>query len=335
MTSPAAEELRRYRSQFADCRDFAAHLIDRIETCLRDAGCSFEYVDGRAKEPASVFRKLLEKRRAGKEAYVAHGIEAFPDRVGVRVVTSCTEASEAVLEVLTGRFDLTEPPDRKSINNKPNELAYLGIHLVATLRSADLTSVANPVAAMRFEIQIHTLAEHAWAVASHPMVYKPFGEPLPDDVAGRVYRAVALVSIFDSEIQRAMTDHSKSPTYAAAGMLKAVDQLFARWRTEDSNDDLSTTVLDILKETYPQPFDLEAFKTAVNGFVEENADALDIIFEAHRNDGEELLLWQPESLVLAERLHNAKFGLRSVWVRNNLDPGWLDDIATAFGEAYA
>ena len=59
----------------------------------------------------------------------------------------------------------------------------------------------------------------------------------------------------------------------------------------------------------------------------------DAILGERPDDDSAPLLFQPEVLLLAERIDNAKQGLREAWV-NHLDARWLEQVADAFGEPY-
>ena len=224
-------EFHRYRQAFGSYEAFALRAASLLEAQLHSTRTKFEQVTSRPKEPISAFRKLVSKLTENSDRYVEHGFDALEDRVGIRVVVSTSAGAERVIEQVREVFEVAEEGvERKALTNPPDQLRYLGVHVMSRLRLSDQAGLWDEIASMTFEVQIHTLAETAWAVISHPVVYKPYGRPPPRDLAGKVFRGVALVSLFDSEVAAALTLQESLPDYAAVRMLRKLDTLFDPWR---------------------------------------------------------------------------------------------------------
>lgn len=336
MTVDVGSEYKAYRSMLAEYRAFADAAEKVLAEHLDRHRPKFLHVDvsSRVKEPISLYRKLLKKVSEKQEKYVDGGVSAIGDRVGLRIIVSCVAESEEAVTVVTEAF-LVEPEgiDRKALSNRPDELRYLGIHVDAKLRQSDAEELHPAIKQMSFEVQVHTLSETAWAVISHPLIYKPYGT-MPRAVASKVFRSVALVSLFDSEVDAAMELQRASPDYAAAQMLAVVDRLFEPWRHSATDDELSMTILDIVRPTYSTPFDLLAFTTYLESWVGEHNAHLAALLNQYETDERSPLIGQPEILVLIERLSNAKIQLRAEWSRSEFDLEVLFDIADVVGEPY-
>jgi ppGpp synthetase/RelA/SpoT-type nucleotidyltranferase len=336
MTVDIASEFNRYRESYGLYEQFANHARNLVELRLKLRRPKYQYLDVtcRPKEPVSLYRKLVSKIAQNSKTYMERGLDAIDDRVGVRVIVSTLEEAEAAVASICDLFEADpNDVDRKSLTNPANELRYLGIHVMSRLRTEDRGAVDPSLANMRFEVQVHTLSETAWAIISHPIVYKPFGD-LSRDVASRVFRSVALVSLFDSEIDQALKLQQTSPEFAAVQMLKVVDSLFAPWRTVPTDDELSLLILDVCKDTYPQPFSATDFTELIETWVHDNTERLKVVLGQILGGPVEPLPTQPEILVLLERLSNARNKLRAVWVERRLDPEVLHRLAEATGDPY-
>jgi ppGpp synthetase/RelA/SpoT-type nucleotidyltranferase len=333
MTASASAEFERYRAARPAYEDFAGRAKEIMVRALDDTRTPYQAVSSRAKEPISVFRKLLLKIGLGSEKYAEHGLNALDDRVGVRVVVATREDADRVVEIATRAFIVDEDMiDRKSLAAPPNELRYLGIHVPCVLREAARSGVDGAISSMTFELQVHTLAESGWAVVSHPIVYKPYGSPPSHELASRVYRSVALVSLFDSEVMESLRLQRESADYWAVQMLRTVDRLFEPWRSGPSDDDLSLVVLDVVCATLTANADIDEYQRSLESFVDEHRGHLDAILQP-RMDANPLMT-QPEILALVERIDRAKNVLRTAWRNHGLDDSLLCDLADSLGEPY-
>ena len=208
------------------------------------------------------------------------------------------------------------------------------MHTEASLRDENLSVSEQHLRGFDFELQIHTLAQHAWSVVSHPIVYKPIGTEPPRDVASRVFRAVALVSLFDDEVQAANEALQNEPGYESNRMLMELDRQFAEWRIGETDDGLSLQVLDIVRTAYSED-EVATFSTVIGSFVGSHRSPLDAVFKEYGPVSEDYpLLFQPESLAIYERLHNAKARLRASWLASPLPIAYLEDVAAAFVQGY-
>jgi ppGpp synthetase/RelA/SpoT-type nucleotidyltranferase len=337
-------EFSAYRKSYQHYQEFSSY----VETLLRGAFEEMHLkgrISCRAKEPRSLLRKLLVKTRhdaVGAQKYLDHGLDALDDRVGLRIVTESSIDSAAASLGVQQVFDVDPADiDEKALSGPPDKLKYLGTHLVAVLREVDAAGCPHPpFGNLRFEVQIQTLAESAWATVSHPLVYKPFGPPPSHALASKVYRAVALVSLFDSEVKQAMEMKISSPGYEAVRLLETLEPLFTPWSAGPSDDDLSLIVIDVVKAAYPTiddgsgMVDVTATRSLLQNFATEYGPQLKAVFELHQDNDHQPFLQQPESLMIAERLRNAKSVLRSCWLEGGLDLEWLENLAVAFGNPY-
>jgi ppGpp synthetase/RelA/SpoT-type nucleotidyltranferase len=289
-------------------------------------------VTGRTKDVSSFQRKAIRKQAENPEKY-ADPLTAMGDKAGVRVVVDSLKRRSEVVGIAERVFDVG-PIEDTSTRYRPNELGYLGLHMQARLRDTDLGTDDQALRSLEFELQIHTIAQHAWSTVSHPVTYKPLGAEPPPRLASQVFRLVALVSLFDEEVDRVSKTLMESPEYVPHQMLTVLDQQFAGWLPIPSDDQLSLQVLGVIAGAYSEA-DLSDFASRMDGFVREHRAELDVIFGEYVSAVDEYpLLFQPEVLAIFDRLLNAKAKLREAWLRSGIPVEYLEQVATVLAQPY-
>ena len=166
------------------------------------------------------------------------------------------------------------------------------------------------------------------------MVYKPFGAPPEPEIASRIYRAVALVSLFDEEVATVRSAVKSSPEYLPAQMLEVLDREFVPWMLEPTDDETSLDVLAALLPCYREE-EIAGFDALISIYVRENRVRLNAIFSQYQVVADDyVLLFQPEVLAISERLSNAKAQMRQAWVTAGLPFEILQEVSSALGSSY-
>lgn len=81
-----------------------------------------------------------------------------------------------------------------------HELGYLGLHFLILPRTQDLASDEFFLEERICELQVHTIAQSAWAMNDHSAFYKAGGAANPR-LRRRMNRLIALVELFDDEMR--------------------------------------------------------------------------------------------------------------------------------------
>lgn len=321
------EDLRRaYALEVPIYRQLAEEAARQVGPALRDAGLDAA-VSHRAKEVPNFILKALRKHREKPEQY-ADPITTTRDKAGIRILVPALDEVEVAVSVVERVFALLEPFEDTAQRYQPSELGYLGRHGQATLRTDTIPLGEDHLRGREFEIQIHTRAQNAWSTVSHPLLYKPVGGDPAPDVARKVYRAVALVSLFDEQLKEARMAVMTDPSYRPASMLAQLQKLFVPWMVDETDDETSLWILTALVDLWPA----DTFVDAVQGFVHDNRDTLDVIYERYRGHFEEHpLLAQPEVLAIYERLSVAPAALAAAWVGADLPRELLESVKDVFG----
>lgn len=262
-------------------------------------------IEGRAKEMTSLLKKALGK----KQTY-----NRIRDKAGVRIVATYYDSLPTLEEIVRQRFNVVRCENKK-LGLSYNELGYLGIHLDVKLKESDLSGVSRWFRGRLCEIQLHTHGQNLWANISHELLYKG-ALPLPDDTQRSIYQLVALVELFDDQVKRARHYLMAQPGYEEAKMLSLLEKHFYRLSTrpfDGINRELSIRLITLLEQLYTAE-ERAGFGILMDQFVASNENILEEIFEDFAADERDnLLLSQPESLMIFERLEHAQHHLEKVW----------------------
>jgi putative GTP pyrophosphokinase len=152
-------------------------------------------VESRTKTWLSIANKMARR------SYQFTDIKELPDFIGLRLVfLFSTEALRAV-EIIPKNFEILDQEDKRD-ELELSEFGYRSVHFNARLNEDKLkTGTFGNYSEFQFEIQIRTLSEHNWAVASRTLQYTQ-EDAVPPSVRRSLYRLAALLEIVDSELER-------------------------------------------------------------------------------------------------------------------------------------
>ena len=293
-----------YRQSERVYRDACSEFERRIRGALTAAGIKPSTVTSRSKDALDLYKKQRRKR------YSAFWSNC-PDVIGARVVVSVAADKVAAHQALEASDDLEVFDfEDQAIDADPDVLAYRGLHV--HVRASDLIGADGQ--AMRCEVQIRTVAEHAWAETEHRYLYK-MSEGIPNVVRRIFRRLLVLVELFDEELQKGVDLVKNSPVFAQHNFIRSLEQRFAAIAAEVGDEHLTREVLDTL---------------ARHGYdnVAELANVVEAYLAAHEQDVRDILrvhgagsdgfdpddgwiMTQPESLLLLALLDQDEYRLAS------------------------
>lgn len=294
-----------------------------LKRAMRDAGLRGD-VTARAKEVDQIVKKAIRKG-------YANPLEDIKDRAGARIVLTYEYQVAEAVELVRTLFVVDEEEDKHE-TLAANELGYLGYHLDCRLPKA-LIPEKPYLAGLRCEIQIHTRMQSVWAEVSHELIYKARPEP-PSRIMRRILRLQPFVELFDEEVTRAREQILALPGKEEARALQHLDRHFYRLAGVDFDEELSLQVLSSLLDLYDDQ-DRERLAELVRDFVERNEDKLRQLFDSYRSArGEHPLLFQPEALIVFERLEHDEFQLADQWEKD-FPLTLLESLSTVWGKPIA
>jgi ppGpp synthetase/RelA/SpoT-type nucleotidyltranferase len=181
----------------------------RMETLVKDAlqagGLSPHTVTHRVKQRGSAERKIERKARTN------YALGDVTDLLGLRVITYFDYEVNRAAEIIEQEFDV----DRDNSVDKrttldPDRFGYLSLHYVVRLgKERRAMSEYRKFHDVRFEIQIRSILQHAWAEIEHDLGYKS-EHGIPDQVRRRFSRLAGLLELADEEfanIRRQLQDY--------------------------------------------------------------------------------------------------------------------------------
>ncbi|NVM97057.1 GTP pyrophosphokinase family protein [Arthrobacter sp. SDTb3-6] len=161
--------------------DFAGRIsnyeaaAEAIRQCivarLRDDGLNHHDVRCRVKTPTSVQEKLDRRDDLGNPRYPG-GPENLDDLVGVRVILFVETDIKAVAIALTNQFICHDDEDKTAVIRKNGGIGYAGRHLTLEVPVDNPPVGCEAYRGQRFEVQLRTVLQHAWAEFEHDIRFK-------------------------------------------------------------------------------------------------------------------------------------------------------------------
>jgi ppGpp synthetase/RelA/SpoT-type nucleotidyltranferase len=298
-------DLEALRERFIRERQAYARLArsvrDRLVSEMRAREIPGE-VTYRAKEVHSLVKKAALKGLTYEE---------IPDKAGVRVVYGYPVQLDELEQMIRDILVVAKREDKRE-GIEPHELRYLGVHYDVRFGKDDPDAPPNlGLDDQLCEVQLHTRQQSTWAAYSHELLYKVPQDP-PREVRRSVHRLLALVELFDDQVDAAKGAIVNQPGYEVASLLERLERTFFRLTARTYDAELSRVVLDAVVPLYA-----EAGQSAgdqLDGFLGRAGAKLDELYATYAEDQRASpLLFQPEALLLFERLEEAPARLEAAW----------------------
>ena len=183
------------------------------------------------------------------------------------------------------------------------------------------------------ELQVRTLAQHLWSEMSHDSVYKSEDAiaKLPPDLRRRVNLMAGQIEVADREFDRLQSELADD---LAAPILRVLERHYYTLSTRRPDSELSLRLVRQFMSLYDKPpveaaVDLDAFLNT------NHSDLENIYSVATQEAPPELaaLLYQPEALLIYERLINDAVSIKSAW-NETYQEKELERIANTFGISF-
>lgn len=189
-------------------------LCPLIEKLVEAAQLDGYLVEGRTKEFGKIMSKIPkkneERKRKKKPAYNPR--TDLHDISGFRVVTYLESDVAAVARLIEKHFDID--PDNSVTNVKrlkANKMGYRSTHYVCSIGNfreilREYNAYDPQFEGLKFEIQVRTLLQHAWATTAHEP-YKD--ELLPRPLQRRLNLHSSLLELADRGLRQFVRDYGK------------------------------------------------------------------------------------------------------------------------------
>jgi putative GTP pyrophosphokinase len=227
-----------------------------VEERIADEGIKIHAVESRVKTYDSIIQKCKIKQ-------IRDPFSELNDIVGVRAICLFRSDLVRIDRIIKAEFDLHLLDDK--VMADVDSFGYMSVHYIVSLRSTFSGPRYEKIKGIRFEIQVRTLAMHAWAAISHYLAYK--GEwDVPDSLKKSLNALSGLFYVADGEFERFFIESEKSRSDAERSVpskeinLDTVRVLLLQKyvdRTQSSDSDLSNLVKQIKDAGYTNLNDVE------------------------------------------------------------------------------
>lgn len=178
--------LQEYQDNLPRFREVEAQVRDSIKRTLADAGLLVAAVESRVKAYDSLAGKLELK------GHKYNSLADLTDILGLRVITFYIDDVDKVASAVERLFtiDWENSVDKRKIHDT-DSFGYLSLHYICSI----------PDFPYRFEIQMRTLLQHAWANMDHDTGYKS-GVEIPKRYMRNMSRLAGMLELVDDEFSK-------------------------------------------------------------------------------------------------------------------------------------
>ncbi len=298
---------------------FGVLIRTKLEVPIRNKGIWCQ-TDSRAKETHSLIKKLLRGN---------HTYDTLPDKAGARCIVRFRTELDAVVHVAEALFQCSTP-DRKQNQLAHDRVGYDSIHVQVRLRPEDQDIADYPPTKYWAELQIRTLAQHLWSEMSHDSVYKNDETlaDLPADIRRRAYLMAGQIEVADREFDRLSKEHPPNPNVL---LYKALERHYFRLTAKRPDPALSLEVIDLLSPLYGLP--TNEITDRIETFFASHEGILHSVYAEADESAVSAMLYQPEILMLYERLEADQLATRAAW-NSRFPERELERVANAFGMSF-
>ncbi|MBP5663078.1 MAG: hypothetical protein J6X16_02255 [Bacteroidales bacterium] len=191
------ELLTQYRNLLPVFEKMAEVIPERLKDFFEEAGIIVAAVEHRVKTESSLTGKLQLKGEKYQSIY------DITDVVGIRVISFYNDDVDKVASVLERLFEIDwENSIDKRKAHEIDSFGYLSLHYICRIPESAYSVPGHPeLNKIRFEVQMRTVLQHAWANMNHDTGYKS-GVEIPNVYKRNLSRLAGMLELVDDEFSR-------------------------------------------------------------------------------------------------------------------------------------
>jgi len=181
------DEYREHLPQFEQVKD---QVLGQLKAVFDEAGLIVASIEGRVKSEDSLAGKL--ELKGAKYASLAD----ITDIVGLRVITFYSDDVDKVASAVDRLFEIDweNSVDKRKIH-EIDSFGYMSLHYICRMAGFPY----------RFEIQMRTILQHAWANMNHDTGYKS-GVEVPKEYLRNLSRLAGVLELADEQFSQIRND---------------------------------------------------------------------------------------------------------------------------------
>ncbi len=182
--------LEEYRENLPRFREVEAEVLGKLKKTFSEIGLLVAGIESRVKAEDSLAGKLELKGAKYKT------LADITDIIGMRVITFYIDDVDKVASAVERLFevDWENSVDKRKIH-EIDSFGYLSLHYICSV----------PGFPYRFEMQMRTVLQHAWANLNHDTGYKS-GVEVPRDYLRNLSRLAGMLELADEQFSRIRTE---------------------------------------------------------------------------------------------------------------------------------
>ena len=196
--SPHTQELlEQYRCLLPVYEKMADVIPEKLREFFDEAGIIVAAVEHRVKAEKSLAGKLQLKGDKYKDIF------DITDVVGLRVITFYIDDVDKVASIVERLFEIDweNSIDKRKIH-EIDSFGYLSLHYICRVPESAYSDPEHPeINKIRFEVQMRTVLQHAWANMNHDTGYKS-GVEIPLIYKRNMSRLAGMLELIDDEFSR-------------------------------------------------------------------------------------------------------------------------------------
>lgn len=203
MKETILKEFDANKSRFSDFTEKMEFLILEL---IKNQQISLHQINGRVKERTSLEKKIDKKDNKYQN------ISEITDTIGIRIITYLESDVDKIAKIIDDEFNLDEENSIDKRKLKADQFGYRSLHYVVSCKIERTNLVEyQRFVGLKFEIQIKSILQHAWAEIEHDLGYKGITS-IPDAYKRSFNRVAALLESADLEFDRLKKELKKYET---------------------------------------------------------------------------------------------------------------------------
>jgi len=190
-----------------------------VENLLKTEKIDYLAITSRVKDSESIVNKVKRKTYTNAKSQLT-------DISGIRIIVFFESDIERVCSIIKTAFEIdTKNSSNKNSSLKSNQTGYRSVHFVCELGKKRSELPENlGLDGFKFELQIRTVLQHAWAELAHDRNYKFTGK-LPIDAERKLFLYAGMLELADrglDELSRELDEYIvSSQAEVSAGDLES------------------------------------------------------------------------------------------------------------------